>query len=392
MKRINPVPLLFLALSLVGWYYSQLGPAFVANEVITRLGRDGIMVLAMIIPIAAGMGINFAVTVGAMCAQTGLLAAIIYGVRGLPGLMLAAVLALVLAVGLGWVLGHTLNRVKGREMITTIIIGFLANGLYQFIFLFGYGHWFPALNREIALSRGYGVRNMVDLEAYRNVLDRVWTLELGELRLPLFMLGMVLLACLLLAYLFKTRLGRSIEAVGMDLEKAALLGIDANRTRVTAMVLSTVVACLGQLVFLQNIGMLNVYTAHLNTDIFSAAALLAGGATIKEARVRHAVIGIILFHSLFIVSPQAGQNLFGNAALGEYFRSFVAYGTIALALILNVRHWNAKPGKKEKNNHKQTFVRKLWYNMGQDIIGRFTLPGWKSTHQQAERGRSNGGG
>lgn len=370
MKRINPVPLLFLGLSLVGWYYSQLGPAFVVNEVITRLGRDGIMVLAMIIPIAAGMGINFAVTVGAMCAQMGLLVAIIYGVQGLTGLMLATVLALVLAVGLGWGLGLTLNRVKGREMITTIIIGFLVNGLYQFIFLFGYGHWFPALNRAITLSRGHGVRNMVDLESYRNMLDRVWTLELGELRLPLFMLGMVLLACLLLAYLFKTRLGRSIEAVGMDMEKAALLGIDVDRTRVTAMVLSTVVACLGQLVFLQNIGMLNVYTAHLNTDIFSAAALLAGGATIKEARVRHAVIGIILFHSLFIVSPQAGQNLFGNAALGEYFRSFVAYGTIALALILNVRRRDRQPKKEEKIAQKQTLVRGLWYNMGIENINR----------------------
>jgi hypothetical protein len=28
----------------------------------------------------------------------------------------------------------------------------------------------------------------------------------------------------------------------------------------------------------QNIGMLNAYAAHLNTDIFACAALLAGGA------------------------------------------------------------------------------------------------------------------
>lgn len=45
----------------------------------------------------------------------------------------------------------------------------------------------------------------------------------------------------------------------------------------------------------------------------------------------------MLFYALFIVSPQAGQNIFSNAALGEYFRSFVAYGTIAFALMMNIR-------------------------------------------------------
>jgi simple sugar transport system permease protein len=83
--------------------------------------------------------------------------------------------------------------------------------------------------------------------------------------------------------------------------------------------------------------MLNVYTGHLNHDVFSSAALLAGGATLKSAGVRHVLSGILLFHFLFIVSPQAGQNLFGNAALGEYFRSFVAYGTIAIALMISLK-------------------------------------------------------
>jgi simple sugar transport system permease protein len=45
---------------------------------------------------------------------------------------------------------------------------------------------------------------------------------------------------------------------------------------------------------------------------------------------------------LFILPPQAGQNLFSNAALGEYFRSFVAYGTISFALIMNIK------GEKQK--------------------------------------------
>jgi hypothetical protein len=102
--------------------------------------------------------------------------------------------------------------------------------------------------------------------------------------------------------------------------------------------------------------MLNVYTAHLNTDIFSCAALLAGGATVTRAKVRHALIGIVLFHTLFVVSPQAGQNLFGNPALGEYFRSFVAYGTIAVALILNAKNSDKLPRGPANQGSKNLLV------------------------------------
>jgi len=42
-------------------------------------------------------------------------------------------------------------------------------------------------------------------------------------------------------------------------------------------------------------------------------------------------------------SPQAGQNIFADVALGEYFRSFVAYGTIAFALVLNIREAELNP-------------------------------------------------
>ena len=45
-------------------------------------------------------------------------------------------------------------------------------------------------------------------------------------------------------------------------------------------------------------------------------------------------IGVVLLHLLFVVSPRAGQNLFGSAMIGEYFRQFIGYGVIALSLVL----------------------------------------------------------
>jgi simple sugar transport system permease protein len=342
MKHRNPVPFIFLGLIGLALYFSQMSFGFVLNEVMTRFIRDGLLVLSLLLPIIAGMGINFAIVVGAQAAQAGLLICIIFKIGGAGGLALAAVLGIILAALIGLGIGVCLNRVKGREMIATLVIGLLSNGFYQLIFLVGYGTVIPAYNQEILLSTGNGIRNMVDLAAYRQILDDIWVVQVGNVSIPIFMILLILAACGAMAYLLNTPFGNRVKAIGLDSQKATLLGINVNRTRILVMIISISLAALGQLIYLQNIGMLNVYTSHQNSDIISAAAILAGGATIKQAKVRHVIFGIFLFHALFIVSPQAGQHIFGNAALGEYFRSFIAYGTIAVALILNYRPSNSR--------------------------------------------------
>lgn len=337
MRRINAVSAVFLVFSLLGLLLSGMRPTFVLNEVIIRFIRDGVMVLALIIPINAGMGLNFAIVVGAMCAQVGLVLAVDLQLTGFAGLLFIAAIGIALSLFLGMLIGWCLNRVKGKEMITTIIIGFLATSIYQLVFMVGYGTVIHTDNPEMMLSRGIGIRNMIDLRGLRNILDNLWLLRLGEIEIPVFMIMLVLVFAGIVQYITNTRLGRQFLAAGLDSRKAEMVGINTELVRMKAIILSTVIACCGHILYIENIGMLNVYTAHLNSDIFSCAAILAGGATIFRARVSNALIGVLLFHSLFIVSPQAGQNVFGNPALGEYFRSFVAYGTIAFALMMHQR-------------------------------------------------------
>jgi simple sugar transport system permease protein len=76
------------------------------------------------------------------------------------------------------------------------------------------------------------------------------------------------------------------------------------------------------------------YNAHDQTSFFAIAAILVGGASVKRATIPNVFIGVVLLHVLFIVSPLAGQNLFGSAMIGEYFRQFIGYGVIALSLVL----------------------------------------------------------
>jgi len=335
MERRYKVPLLFLFLIVGGIFLSGLSVNFVLNGVINRFIRNGIMVLALIVPIKAGMGLNFSVTVGAMCAQVGYIMALALGLTSFSGSALALVGSLVLAVIVGWFIGLALNRVRGKEMIATMIIGLLANGIYQLIFLTCVGDIIPVRNTSIILSRGIGVRNTVDLKVFRGLLDNLGVVTLFGIRLPLVMIAIVICFGCCLYYLLNTPFGRKIKCVGDSIEKSQQVGIFADKIRLKSMIVSTVIAAVGHFVYLQNIGMLNVYTGHLKHEIFASAALMAGGATIKDATVRQGFVGLVLFHALFIVSPQAGQALFNNPALGEYFRSFVAYGTIAFALIIN---------------------------------------------------------
>lgn len=342
-KFINPekiTPAVFILISFLAWQASGFTGSFVLNQVITRFIRDGILVLSLIIPVVAGLGLNFAITVGAMAFQTALLIMIGFQVEGYQGILLVIALGVFLSVLLGYGIGRILNRVKGSEMITTIIIGFFANSIYQLVFLVGFGTVIPVANKEIILTRGIGVRNTVDLGMYRNTIDKLWLLKIGELQIPIFMILLVLLFAGLIFYILHTRFGQKVKAVGAGAQTSGILGVDVDAIRIKVIILSTVLAGLGQLVYLQNIGMFDVYTAHMNTGVISCAALLAGGASIKKAKIKHALVGILLFHTVFIVSPQAGQNLFNNAALGEYFRSFVAYGTIAFALMMNVKYEN----------------------------------------------------
>lgn len=59
-----------------------------------------------------------------------------------------------------------------------------------------------------------------------------------------------------------------------------------------------------------------------------------------------AFLGVLLFHTLFIVSPKVGINLFGDAQLGEYFRTFVAYGVIGVSLGLHA--WKTMLMKRQE--------------------------------------------
>jgi simple sugar transport system permease protein len=331
------VPVFFLLLSAAAYYYAGLSSSFVAGEVITRLARDSILVAALVIPIIAGLGINFAIVLGAIAGQIGYIFVLDHRIYGFEGLLIAVAIAIPIGIAMGYITSLCLNRARGKEMIASIMLAFLANGIYQMIFMVGYGTLFPSNNKEMLLSRGIGLRDTIDLAGIRGVLDKAIPLSIGGVEIPALTLLVALFVISIAGYILITPLGQRFRAVGENSEIANMAGIDVRRIRMYAIVISTVLAAIGQVIFLQNIGIFNTYTAHRNAGFIASAALLAGGATVRNAKIRNVLLGTVLFHTLFVLSPQAGQNFTGSAVIGEYFRSFVMYGTICIALAITNR-------------------------------------------------------
>jgi simple sugar transport system permease protein len=330
----NAVVIIFLLITVLAVKPSGLSLTYIVQEMLTRLGRNSFLVLALLLPIYAGMGLNFGMTLGAMAGQIGLIFAINWNIMGVPGIVFAALLGTPIAVLMGWVCGVVLNKAKGREMVTGYILAYFVNGIYQFVVLYLMGVVIPIRSPAILLSRGYGIRNTLNLDIVRQSLDNLLLLRAGPFGLPMATYAVIAVLCLFVVWFKRTKLGQDMRAVGYNMAVADMAGIPVDRTRIIAIIISTVLACYGQIIFLQNMGNVATYNAHDQTGFFAVAAILVGGASVKKATIPNVLIGVILLHLLFVVSPRAGQNLFDSAMIGEYFRQFIGYGVIALSLVL----------------------------------------------------------
>ena len=336
----NAVVIIFLLITILAIRPSGFSIQYIVQEMVTRLARNSFLVLALLLPIYAGMGLNFGMTLGAMSGQIGLILAINWNISGVEGIVFAALVGTPISVLMGYICGAVLNKAKGREMVTGYILAFFINGIYQFIVLYMMGSVFPISSPAILLSRGYGIRNTLNLEGVRQALDELLMLRVAGYAIPIATFLVIAALCVFIIWFKKTKLGQDMRAVGHDMAVAEASGVPVDRTRIIAIIISTVLACYGQIIFLQNMGNMATYNAHDQTSFFAVAAILVGGASVKKASIPNVFIGVILLHVLFVVTPRAGQNLFGSAMIGEYFRQFIGYGVIALSLVLYA--WRAR--------------------------------------------------
>ena len=411
----NIVSVIFVALTVTGLLVSDgVSLNFFLGQLAERFFRNAFLVLALIIPAMAGLGLNFGIVVGAIAGQLAIVFVRYFGMGGVGALLLCCLVALPLALLFGFLTGKLYNKTRGQEMIASLIVGYFASGIYQFLLLFVVGVVIPvaAVHPLITPFTGVGIRSTVDLGSAQDgglmyALDGILYMPLmlailiiagvflaynivrfvmakkkshiaGPKKsslilsfiicvaiivisahamitqsaltiakdVPVVTGVLVVLLCLFTHFIMKTKLGQDFRSVGQSQSIADAAGINVDKTRIIATVISTVLAAWGMIIYLQNMGTLSTYTSHLNIGIFSVASILVGGASTSHATIKHAIIGTLLFNAMTIVSPEFGFTLFGDAGSGEYFRTFMVYGVIGVALGLYV--WKANKAKRNK--------------------------------------------
>ncbi len=330
----NTVPVMFILICAVAIPISGFSPGYLLNEIVTRMGRNAFLILCLLIPIMAGMGLNFGMTLGAMAGEIGLILVSDWQIWGIPGIVLAMIISVPISVALGLFCGKILNMAKGREMVTSYIISYFIGGVYQLVCLYMMGPIIPISHSNIVLPRGYGIRNTVSLLNMRQAIDNLLAIRVGGVKIPMLTFLIIAVLCLMIVWFRKTKLGHDMRAVGQNMQVARDAGINVERTRIVSIVISTVLAGLGMILYLQNMGNLSTYSSHSQIGMFCIAALLVGGASVDKASIGNVFLGVTLFHLMFIVAPQAGAKITGDSMIGEYFRVFVSYGVITIALVM----------------------------------------------------------
>ncbi|MBQ7002274.1 MAG: ABC transporter permease [Oscillospiraceae bacterium] len=453
----NKVIIMFVLLSIACIAISGANISYIAGEVFSRFGRNTCLVLALIIPCMAGLGMNFGIVVGAIAAQISIFWVVHWGFTGIGGFLLCVAMSTPMAIFFGWLLGKLFNKTKGAEMIAGLVLGFFAGGLYRLFVLYIMGGVIPFDDPNL-LDRGFGLRNAFDLSGnLKYAVDDISFLTTAAVLGAVFALATVVLAlhdkkmgkaintksvviklavaaaviafsvvgkfippvaemlgknrviladavvlgsCGALLYaivlflmkrpekgsklfnklvviagvavvlfvsdlipginkvyrsvriptmtyaviaffaffnnwLVNTRLGQNMRTVGQNRAVATSAGLDVDKTRIIATCISTVLAAWGQLIFLQNLGTFNTVQQQDNVGLYAVAAILVGGANVQKATNKQAIIGVILFHTLFVVAPLAATQLVGDSAISEYIRMFFSYGVIAVSLAMH---------------------------------------------------------
>ena len=464
----NKVILLFVVLCLACILVADTPISYIVSEVFSRFSRNTCLVLALIIPCLAGLGMNFGIVVGAIAAQIAIIMVVHWQINGIAGFMLCALISLPLALVFGYFVGLLYNKTKGSEMIAGLVLGFFAAGLYRLLTLYIIGGVIPFDDPKL-LDRGFGLRNAYDLTGSlkyalddisfltvlliigvvqvisvivtclhskkngltieKNTIIKKLILGLGVLvfsivgkmvpalntlfggtrlimtdvalfggiiliiyavvmfvvkcpkkgvgfaiggallvvgtvitpvreiyqtiRIPAATYGIICLFCFFNTWLLNTRLGQNMRTVGQSRTVATSAGINVDKIRIIATCISTVLAAWGQLIFLQNLGTFSTVTQQDNVGLYAAAAILVGGATVQKANNKHAIVGVILFHTLFVVAPLAATKIVGDPAISEYIRMFISYGVIAVSLAMHAM-------KKGQKRSKDAEGRSIW--------------------------------
>ena len=321
-----------ISLFLLGLFAAALflgiGIPRLMTDSLVRLGMNGVLVLAMVPAIQSGIGLNFGLPLGILCGLLGVLVAIELQLVGLVAILFAMLVSIPLASITGYGYGLLLNRVKGSEMMIATYVGFSG------VFLMCMG-WIllPFNSPESSWFMGAGLRVTVSIaDRMGQVFNNFLAFSIGKINVPTGLLLFFFLLCGLMYIFLRTKTGRIMQACGSNPRFAAASGMNVDRYRIIGTVLSTVLGGIGIIVYAQSFTYLQLYKAPMFMGFHAVAAILIGGASVRNAKISHVIIGTFLFQSLLVVALPVANAVMDGGSLAEITRIIVSNGVILYAL------------------------------------------------------------
>ena len=298
-----------------------------------RFGRWGVLTLAMVPAIKSGTGPNFALPIGIVCGLLGQVCAIVMGFSGFGWIVASALLAIVFACFFGYMYGRLLNAVKGSEMTIATYTGFSVTMFFCILWLI-----LPFKDQRIIwpLSQQQtGLRQIIQLDQIGSaqILDNFMAFTIFRVDIPTGMLLVFFAACFFVWLFTRSKTGIAIAAAGTNPMFASAAGLNVDRGRIIANMISTALGALGIIVYAQSFGYAQLYTDPLLMAFPAVAAILIGGASVSKARVTHVIVGTLIFQGLMATSLPVANELFAGTDLSETLRMIIQNGVILYALM-----------------------------------------------------------
>lgn len=303
------------------------------SQSFTKFVMNGVMVLAMIPMINAGVGMNFGLPVGIVSGLIGMCCAIQLRLTGVTGFLGAILFSIPIAIAFGYVYAIILNQVKGKEDIAAIFIGYSLIPLMDFFWTVA-----PFTNREMLYPiGGSGLRPKISLENYfANVLESIGSISVAGIVVPLGMLGFYAIIAVLIYLFFKTKYGTVMLAVGENEKFCQLSGVKIKRVRIMAIILSTIIGAIGICVYAQSYGFVELYESPKSFAFPAVSAILIGGCIGKRAGVFQAILGTYLYQTIYLLSAPIA-NIILIPQMSEIIRMIITNGIILYAFLKQER-------------------------------------------------------
>lgn len=318
----------FLAMLFVAAIMLKLDIAGLFSNILTRLGMNGILVLAMVPTMQAGMGPNFGLPLGIICGLVAATLSIEFNMTGMAALAFSIGLAIPLGAVSGWAYGLLLNKVKGEEMTVGTYFGFSIVSLMSIFWAVA-----PYKSSEMIWPYGgSGLRVTISLVGrFDKILNDFMAFKVFGVIVPTGLLIFFGVCCFLMWLFMRSRYGIAMTIVGNNPRFASSIGLDVDQYRVLGSTISGAVGAVGIVIYAQSYGFLQLYQAPLFMAFFAVGSILIGGASINHALIKHVVVGTFLFQALLVTSLPVA-NLIVSENLSEVIRIIISNGIILYAL------------------------------------------------------------